>query len=109
MKNNTFDLSEYTWISDKEKKYINHYFHKERIDSHGHRLFEGFVTDAMMWEFCRKIALKSGHLYYNGYFYSQEKQIILTFAEGDIYLKLFHAKSEYDLALNEVITFFKEK
>lgn len=106
MKKIEFDLSEYKLISDETKKLINTCLDKETIDNHNHRMFVGFVTEPVMWAFCRQLGLKSGHIYYNGYFFNQEKQMILTFAEGDIYLKLFNEKSEYDTEMKEVIAFF---
>lgn len=103
-----FDLSEYTLISDEIKKWIVAYFFTEKTDRNGHRMFNGFLPSEGLYLLANRLGLSAGHISYGGYYFSNDLQITLSFAEGDLYLNLFNDRTDYDKEISKLMEFYKE-
>lgn len=103
-----FDLSEYKLVSDEIKKWITAYFSSEKTDRNGNRMFTGFLPNGGLYLLANRLQLTAGYISYGGYYFSDELQITLSFAEGDLFLNLFNNKADYDKEILGLVKFYEE-
>lgn len=104
-----YDLSEYN-LPEEIEKVINSIFTEETTSKKGEYMLVGFSESVEDW---RKITDRLGlkrtmGYYYSGYCHSENLNMYMTYSEGDLYLKLFKNKEDYNNSLQETIEFYEK-
>lgn len=104
-----YDLSEYN-LPEEIEKAINSIFTEETTNEKGEYMLVGFSESVEDW---RKITDRLGlkrtmGYYYSGYCHSENENMYMTYCEGDLYLKLFKNKEDYNKSLQEAIEFYEK-
>jgi hypothetical protein len=104
-----YNLSDYN-LPEEIEKAINGIFTEETTSKKGEYMLVGFSESRDDWhKITDRLGLKrTMGYYYSGYCYSENQNMYMTYSEGDLYLKLFKCKEDYDLSLQETIKFYEE-
>ena len=105
-----FDLARFNLPSDIEEN-INIIFHSEYIAKDGVYTLKGFSHDEDEWyKFTYLLNLKRpmGY-YYSGYCYNDEYNFYMDYCEGDLWLKLFTNREDYERSLAETIKWYEDE
>jgi hypothetical protein len=83
-------------LSESELDTIDAFFYKEREVTDNSVFITGFAHGRQYYYIAESLGLTQGFYDgYGGYFYSDDKKIIFTFAEGDLYLTVFKNNEDY--------------
>lgn len=104
-----YNLSNFN-LSKELEKIININFDRETKDKNGHYMLKGFTNSEGEWyRLTDQMELKrTMGYYYSGYCYNSNYNMVMTYAEGDLYLKLFDNKKDYTQELEETIKWYDE-
>ena len=104
-----FELDRFN-LPQKFKDDINYIFTTDYIDKNGIYTLKGSSQYEEDWyKFTEMLDLKraTGY-YYSGYSHNDEYGFYMEHCEGDIWLKLFENKADYEKSLNATIKWYEE-
>ena len=92
-------------LSEKLKNNISRFFDEEKTDRKGDKIFCTFAGH-LVHQIANILELESCRISYNGYYKDDKNMIILDYAEGDAYLKIFNTEAQYQTELKETEEFY---
>lgn len=103
------DFTDYPQIKTETRKWIEKFFDEEDTDKNGHTIYRGFHGDNIKRWYLEKekLGLYCHYgFYYAGCGWNDEEMLVYTFCEGDITLKMFNDRKEYETERDETEAFF---